>query len=155
MARAHSMRTSGPAGETSPAGVKADSGVAAVEFAIIAPVFLMLIFGIMIYGIYYTTWIAVTQAASEGARASVAGLTNDERNALATGMVQSVLTSYAPFLDFSKATVSTSSPSSAPDTYQVSVSYNIFGDSLSNLAGLLPIPSGAPSATIIVSNGGY
>ena len=44
-------------------------GIAALEFALVAPLFLVLVFGIVVYGIYFATWIVVTEAASEGARA--------------------------------------------------------------------------------------
>ena len=46
----------------------AEAGVAAVEFALVAPIFLILVFSIIIYGFYFATYIAVVHAASEGAR---------------------------------------------------------------------------------------
>src|SRR3546814_8901086 len=49
----------------------AEAGVAAIEFALIAPIFLILMFGIVVYGFYFGTCIALAHAASEGARASI------------------------------------------------------------------------------------
>lgn len=49
-------------------------GATAVEFALILPILITILFGIFQFGIAFNNWIALTQAASEGARlASVGG----------------------------------------------------------------------------------
>ncbi|MGE0045224.1 MAG: TadE/TadG family type IV pilus assembly protein [Hyphomonadaceae bacterium] len=65
----------------------ARSGAAAVEFAIIGPLLVLLIVGIMSYGGYF--WIAhsVQQAANDAARAAIGGLSDIERRTLAQAMV--------------------------------------------------------------------
>ena len=45
-----------------------DAGAAAVEFAILLPLFLMLVFGLLTGGIAFERWINVTQAARESSR---------------------------------------------------------------------------------------
>ena len=60
---------------------KDESGAAAVEFAIVLPVLLLLVFGIIEFGLLFNRYITVTHAAREGVRvASLAGPT-----VLATG----------------------------------------------------------------------
>lgn len=47
---------------------RSDSGAAAVEFAILLPLFLMLVFGLITGGLAFERWINVTQAAREASR---------------------------------------------------------------------------------------
>ena len=56
---------------------------AAVEFAIVGPVLLLLMSGIFTYGGYFLTAHTVQQLANDAARASIAGLDDTERLALA------------------------------------------------------------------------
>jgi Flp pilus assembly protein TadG len=51
----------------------ADRGAAAVEFALVLPMLLILIFGIIDFGRMLNAQITLTEAAREGARASVLG----------------------------------------------------------------------------------
>ena len=62
-------------------------GVAAVEFALVAPIFLLIIAGIIVFGFYFAIQVAVTEAASEGARLSVAGLTAAEPGSTPTRLM--------------------------------------------------------------------
>src|SRR5690606_41507901 len=70
----------------------------AVEFALIAPVFLLLVFGALAYGIYFVAAHAVQQLAADAARAAVAGLTGTERTALAVAFVAINCGNYGPLL---------------------------------------------------------
>lgn len=45
-----------------------ERGAAAVEFALVAPVLFLLLFGIMDYGLYFADALSVRQAAGQGAR---------------------------------------------------------------------------------------
>lgn len=47
---------------------RADSGAAAVEFALIVPVLMAVVFGIVQFGLYYNATIELSGAAREGAR---------------------------------------------------------------------------------------
>ena len=62
-------------------------GASAVEFALITPLFLLMLFGIVIFGGYLTMVHGVQQLAAEAARSSVAGISDSERNTIATGYV--------------------------------------------------------------------
>ena len=46
-------------------------GVAAMEFALVAPILLLIVFATIEYGWYLTNWAVLTHAVSEGARAGV------------------------------------------------------------------------------------
>lgn len=62
-------------------------GVAALEFALIAPVLSLLAFGIVQYGIYFGVSHAVQQLANDAARVAVGGLTDKERTTLVSDHV--------------------------------------------------------------------
>ncbi len=64
-------------------------GSAAVEFAILSPIYLMFLFGIIAYGIYLGAAHSVQQLASEAARLSVAGLHETERRDMALSFIAS------------------------------------------------------------------
>jgi Flp pilus assembly protein TadG len=128
----------------------ANDGVAAVEFAIIAPVFLTILIGIIVYGLYFTVWIAVTQIASEAARAGLAGLTTAEQTSIATTRFNTGLASYAPILSSANATLTF--PPAAAGTFAVTVAYDFTSLGFSAIT-LLPVPAAKPSITITVSTG--
>ena len=52
---------------------RGDSGAAAVEFAIVVPVFLLIVFGIIEFGFVFNAQISLTQAVREGVRAGAVG----------------------------------------------------------------------------------
>ncbi|MCG9480154.1 MAG: pilus assembly protein [Actinomycetia bacterium] len=61
-----------------PIKIKQQKGAAAVEFAIILPVLIMLIFGIYQFGIAYNRYITLTHAAREGARVAAVDYNNED-----------------------------------------------------------------------------
>ena len=74
-----------------------ERGAAAVEFALVVPVLLLLVFGIISYGYMLSFRQGLSQAAAEGARAgavTVAGTSTAERERLARQAVESALASY-------------------------------------------------------------
>ncbi len=48
-----------------------EGGSAAVEFALVLPLFLLFLSLILEYGWYFTNWLALTNGVSEGARAGI------------------------------------------------------------------------------------
>jgi len=54
-----------------------EKGASVVEFAIILPLLIILVFGIFQFGIAYNSYIALTHAAREGARLAAVGLYED------------------------------------------------------------------------------
>ena len=131
------------------------SATAALEFALVAPVFLMLAVGILTFGLYFGALIAVTNAAAEGARASVAGLNDTERGSLAMQAAMTTFATYAPFLQQTFMAVSSQADPQNANRFQVSVSYDFAGFDLLRFSSLVPIPVQKPAITISVADAGY
>ena len=80
-----------------PSGVAArDRGATAVEFALLVPLLLVLVFGIIDFGRALNAQITITQAAREGARVAALGQTADaattRTNYAATGLTLTSVT---------------------------------------------------------------
>jgi len=74
-----------------------DRGAAALEFALILPILVVLVFGIIAFGYMLSFRQAMSQAAAEGGRAAAvkpAGTPNDERLASARSAINDSLSSY-------------------------------------------------------------
>lgn len=56
-----------------------EKGASAVEFALVLPIFVMLVFGIFQFGIAFNNWIAITHAAREGARLAAVGQYTEQK----------------------------------------------------------------------------
>jgi Flp pilus assembly protein TadG len=128
-------------------------GSVAIEFAILATVMLMLVFAIICFGVQFGARLVATQAASEGARASVAGLTAAERTSLANTAVTNLLTRYGGLASTRQVVVT---PVGNPVTrVDVTVTLDISRFGLQRLATLVPAMTNTPSATVSVQVGGY
>ncbi|MBQ2259983.1 MAG: pilus assembly protein [Loktanella sp.] len=73
---------------------RADDGAVAVEFVLIAPLLIALVFGIMCFGYLFGASHAVHQLAFEAARASVQGLTQAERVSIAHDYLDRAIARY-------------------------------------------------------------
>lgn len=135
--------------------LKCDKGIAALEFALLAPALLALAFSIIVYSIYFTTLIGVRQAAAEGARAAVAGLSSAERVTLARSRAQAVIDSYGSLMSGSAAAQITAGPGPAAGTFRVQVSYNMTGSPIMRYGAFVPLPDSNVQASVTVTNGGY
>ena len=56
-----------------------EKGASAVEFALVLPIFVMVVFGIFQFGIAFNNWIAITHAAREGARLAAVGQYTEQK----------------------------------------------------------------------------
>ncbi|MBN9334873.1 TadE/TadG family type IV pilus assembly protein [Devosia sp.] len=65
-----------------PAFLAHERGGAAVEFAILAPVYLLMLCGMLAYGLYFGAAHSLQQLAADAARISIGGLDSTERNRL-------------------------------------------------------------------------
>ena len=63
-------------------------GAAAIEFAIIAPLFFMCVLTLIAYGIYLSAAHSIQQIAADAARTAIAGLSETERERLATDYIR-------------------------------------------------------------------
>lgn len=126
----------------------------AVEFAFIAPLLLLLLFGIIGYGHAFGVYHGVQQLAAEAARASVGGLDDTERERLARAFVRRSIGSYA-FLDPSKLTVRTTALGAPAPSFEVAVVYD-FSDSIFNrLGSIVALPTPVVERRAVVQRGGY
>ncbi len=73
---------------------RADRGAAAVEFALIAPFLLLLLFGIISYGYMLSFRQGISQAAAEAARAAALTAQVGNRVSVATAVVDEALEGY-------------------------------------------------------------
>lgn len=135
--------------------LKCDRGIAALEFAVLAPALLSLIFGIIVYSIYFAASIGVQQAASEGARAAVAGLSTTERATLAQTRAKEVIQNYLPVLGGAAEPVVTAGAGTTAGTFRVQVSYDLAGSPIMRYGGFIPLPDRNLTASVTVTNGGY
>jgi Flp pilus assembly protein TadG len=129
-------------------------GMAAVEFALLAPALLMLVFAIIIYSLYFAAWMGVRQATIEGARAAVTGMSTSERSQLAIARATSVLSGYGGLMGTGGSPVITAQQQGT-GLFQVSITYDIGGSPLMHYAVFLPMPASTISYQVVVANGSY
>ena len=114
---------------------RSEKGVALIEFAVIAPVFVMILAGIVAYGGYFWRAHSLQQIANDAARTALPGLTASEREELARDIVMRELEPLAG-LPADRAEVSISE---ANDTLVVTLVYDASNDAFLQL-GLVPLP---------------
>src|SRR5580658_2303921 len=133
---------------------RSNSAVSAVEFAMVFPLFLMLLFGIIIYGSYLVVVHGVEQLAAEAARSSIAGLSDTERASLAQSYITSNVT-YYPLISASRLTVNAAASGSNANVFVVTVSYDDSNSFIYMLPQLLPAPPSSIVETAAIQRGGY
>ncbi|MCD2171350.1 TadE/TadG family type IV pilus assembly protein [Rhizobium sp. C4] len=96
-------------------------GASAVEFAILAPIFIAGLLSMVGYAIYLSASASVQQMTEEAARAAVAGLSASERQSLAEHAVAMSMKDRA-FIDPKKVKVTVSGQDT--DRYSIQVAYD-------------------------------
>lgn len=124
-------------------------GTAVTEFALVAPLLLIILLGIIGYGGFFWRAHSLQQAANDGARAAIAGLTATERQSLAQSTVNADLTALAG-LQPSRATTNVQE---SGDTLTVQLSYDASNDTIFKL-GIVPMPSPVISRKAAIKLGG-
>ena len=136
------------------AALQPDSGLAAMEFVLVAPLFIMLIFATALFGIYFGAWLAVSNAAAESARASIAGLSTAERAVLAETTAKTIFAGYAPTFTWEKVkTFRAAAVAGSPNLFQVSITYDLKGLKILPFSDL--VTGDSLTITSVVPNGGY
>ena len=118
---------------------KDSDGTAAIEFAIVAPVFLFLLFAFVAYGIYFGAAHSVQQLAADAARASVAGLDLAERRELVNSYVATNASGY-PLLAANEIEITIEENADDNNQLNVSVKYNAESLPIWNLFKTIPLP---------------
>jgi len=130
------------------------SGASAVEFALVLPVFLVLLFGIVMFGGYLAMVHDVQQLAAEAARTSVAGLNETERRSLATNYVTQNAASY-PLIAPAHVSVNAVTSGSDPNVFVVTVNYDASTTFLYALPSFVPAPPPVIVRSAAIPRGGY
>lgn len=128
-----------------------EDGSAAVEFALIGPLFILLLIGAVVYGGWLWMAQGVQHLAAEGARAAIAGITADERTALARSAVSGSIDG-TTILDPQAVAVSVTTD---PGSIRVIVTYDASGHPFMALAKLVPSPPRSIRREAVVRTGGY
>ncbi len=130
------------------------SGASAVEFALVLPAFLAIVFGIVMFGSYLAVVHGVQQLAAEAARSSVAGLSEGERSTLANNYVTGNVGSY-PLIAPGRLTVNAATSSSDANVFVVTVNYDASGMFFYALPSFVPSPPTHVVRSAAIPRGGY
>lgn len=112
-------------------------GQAMVEFALLMPILILLIMGLLEFGLILNTYLAMNNAAREGARAGISGATDVQ--------IQTAVLNTSPSLNPAYLTLTitpTQLTRKSGDTLKVTVNYNyhtiipLIGSILHNVIGL-------------------
>ena len=130
------------------------AGTSAVEFALVIPVFLAIVFGIVMFGSYLAVVHDVQQLAAEAARSSVPGLSESERSSLASNYVTGNVGSY-PLIDPSRLSINAATSSTDANVFIVTVNYDASGMFIYSLPTFVPAPPTQVVRSAAIPRGGY
>lgn len=120
------------------------SATSAIEFAILAPIFLLFLMGLIAYGVYFGASHSVQQIAADAARTAIAGQSAAERQMIVSNFVNANAAGY-PFINLARLTVSAHDSASDSNQFDVAVSYDARNLPIWNL-----LPDLAMPGTVIV-----
>lgn len=128
------------------------SGAAAVEFALVTPLLVLLLLGIVGFGSFIGFAHGLQMAASEAARAAIAGLDPVERVALAIGAAQRSLAA-SPLLTGSAVAITAGPDGADPDLFTVTLRCDLNATVLNLIPQQIPLPR-TLSRTASIRRGG-
>lgn len=132
---------------------KRTSGTAAIEFALIAPLFLVLLMGMLAYGIYFGAAHSVQQLAADAARTAIAGLNPTERQTLAQNFIALNAGDYV-FIEADKLAVQVADNPGDAQQFVVSVQYEAANLPIWGLLVDLPLPGKTIARSSTIRIGG-
>lgn len=115
-------------------------GGAAVEFAILAPVYILMLAGMLAYGLYFGAAHSLQQLAADAARVSISGLDSAERDRLVGAYLDRHAGSYM-LLDRRFLTYAIGDDPADMTQYRVVLRYDAIELPIWNLYPPLPMPS--------------
>jgi Flp pilus assembly protein TadG len=133
--------------------VRDTRGTSAVEFAILTPVFLLLLTGMLAYGIYFGAANSLQQLSADAARTAIAGLDEDERNELVEQFLDANAGDYM-LIDRNLLTFSIGDKPGDPSQYRVTLRYDASQLPIWNLYPPLPLPSKHIAYSSTIRRGG-
>ncbi|OQM75178.1 TadE/TadG family type IV pilus assembly protein [Manganibacter manganicus] len=119
---------------------KNNRGTSAVEFAFLAPLFLLMLLGMSAYGIYFGAAHSIQQLAADAARTAIAGLNSGDRQNLVSDFISHNAGAYA-FVDPGKIIVIAEDSMVDPNQFVVAIKYDARNLPIWNLLSDLPMPS--------------
>jgi Flp pilus assembly protein TadG len=127
--------------------------VAAVEFALVSPVILLMLLGMICFGLYFVYLHELQELSSSAARASVAGLNEAERDTLAKQYITDAVTN-STLLNAMDLSVSTSTSGMPATYYAVTLAYDLKDTPIPLLSKFvsLQLPNISRTATIQFGN---
>lgn len=99
------------------------SGTSAVEFALVAPVLILIVLTSIGFGIYLSAANALQQISADAARTAIAGLNSTERSKLASDFIASSTMDYF-MLEKAKLRISVADDPANSEQFTVSVDYD-------------------------------
>lgn len=132
---------------------ESDEGTTAVEFAMIAPIFIAFMLGTTAYGIYFGAAHSVQQLSADAARVALAGVSETERKELVKEYVRKNSADYL-FLQTEAIVANVSASATDPSQSNVSISYDARSLPIWNLYPPLPLPGQTISRTATIRMGG-
>jgi Flp pilus assembly protein TadG len=133
--------------------VRDTRATAAIEFAILMPVFLLMLTGMMAYGIYFGAANSIQQLTADAARTAIAGLDQTERNTLVGAFLTNNAGEYL-LIDQAKVSFIIGDKPGDPTQYRVTVRYDASDLPIWNLYLPLPLPSPVITYTSTIRRGG-
>jgi Flp pilus assembly protein TadG len=131
-----------------------ESGSSAVEFALVAPFLLMIVFGIFGAGCVLATVNGLEQLSAGAARSAVGGLSTTERDSLARTYITTNVGAYA-YITPAMLQVSTSS-NAATVSFTVTASYDMSTSAIYlAVKNLVSIPHPVLVRSSTIQQGGY
>ncbi len=127
------------------------AGSAALEFALVGPLLILLLMGMVVYGGWFWLAQSVQSVAAESARAAVGGLDDAERQSLAQAFFDHSLIDNAA-LEPRHATVRVVTDA---DAIRVRVLYDVSDHPIMAMTALLPAPPTIIERSAVVRIGGY
>jgi len=116
------------------------SGAAAVEFAVVSPVFFLMLFGMIAYAIYFGAAHSVQQIAADASRTSIAGLDAAERDMLVSRYIETHAANYW-MIEPARLSYRIGTDPDDPAQYSVTIAYDASGLPIWNLHVPLPLPA--------------
>lgn len=133
--------------------VRHDRGTAVIEFAILTPVYLLMVTGMLAYGVYFGAAHALQQLAADAARTAIAGVNEAERNALVEQFLAHNAAAYM-ILDPARLEHEIGDHPTDANQYVVQLRYEAIDLPIWNLYPPLPLPSSTLSYGASIRRGG-
>ncbi|UDL91597.1 pilus assembly protein [Mesorhizobium sp. PAMC28654] len=129
------------------------SGTSAVEFALLSPIFILLLLGMVAYGIYFGASNSIQQIAADAARTALAGVNQTERQTLVASFLSTNASGY-PFVDSTKLTYTANDSVADGSEFVVSIQYDARNLPIWNLFPNLAMPGTTISRQSTIRVGG-